>query len=304
MFKNQHYLSKFYLKGFTKKYVFNKVKSYNLWIYNKTENRLILKQPDNTCVKSYFYSKINEDGSYNHQLEKELSKIEDKVKIVIDKILKNIYRLIESKDLRLISITSKDIDYLIEFVVWQIKRIPLYFDSIDGQYFKFKEKMKEELNRILSNTNSEEIIDEVLDFNSFKNSKIDLIQNLGTESNMNFYEAIRNKNIIIYYITNNESSFITTDNPVIRINYEQKDKNGIGIPSTCIFFPLHKRCCLFLYGLGNSFGFHSLLRSEDINYINDLIANSFYNIIISRDKELINNLIKKMNITLPPENCV
>ncbi len=76
--KRQHYLPESYLESFTKNGF--------LWVYDRTQNRFRREQPKNTAVRNHYYSLRDEHGNKDPHIEKALSILEGRAKLVIQKL--------------------------------------------------------------------------------------------------------------------------------------------------------------------------------------------------------------------------
>ncbi|OHD57455.1 MAG: hypothetical protein A2Y33_05660 [Spirochaetes bacterium GWF1_51_8] len=289
--KKQHFLPKFYLKGFTSKHFFKGNESECFWVYDKVNKGITKGSPEKDFTASYYYSYIKPDGSYDHDLEKQLSKVEYNASKAIKNIIRIIHKKIKNESISEI-ISEEDLDAIIEFTVWQIKRVPSIVDLINSKIDEFKNNLVDEYSFLYGVDASNEMVNKVLHPDSINKKKLDLIKELGNDDMINFFSAIKRKNIRIFYISKNEFSFITSDNPVIRIN--NNEPNGLNIASTRIFFPLHKKLLILFYEHGKSIDFYKVANYQELLYINKSISLFCHQKLISRDKEMLETIREEL----------
>ncbi|WP_279305819.1 DUF4238 domain-containing protein [Leptospira kmetyi] len=98
------------------------------------------------------------------------------------------------------------------------------------------------------------------------------------------------RNIIFTVITNEKSSFINSDNPVLRTN--ATGPNGFSYPSTEVSMPLTSKIAISLIGESQKIQFRTLHDRKEIRRINQSFAMNADKYIFGRNKELIDSLSK------------
>lgn len=275
-YKKQHIIAENYLKGFSSvDYYRDTNQNCPVWFYDIKKKTLKLKSPHNIAWKPYYYSKIDKDGNYQHFIEQEFSRLESLVSTLIRKIDKNVRNIRRKRKIELL--TEEDRILLIHFIFWHMKKVPSNIDTIYENvkeiYTEFSEKYNE------SFTEAE-----------IKNQTLDVMMKLGSGEKFDFIKALSQKDFRIVWLSSDESSFITTDTPVNRFN--KTNKNGIGIESTEIYFPLNQRILLLLHGYGNKYQFEKAYDRKRLYQLNRFVASNAKYFIITRDKEY---MIKILN---------
>lgn len=278
-YKKQHIIATNYLKGFSKiDYYKNSKANCPVWIYNIEENSLKNKSPHNIAWRPYYYSSIDENGTYKHLIEKEFSKLENMANILIRKIDSNIRDIRRNKEITIL--TEEDRILLIHFIFWHMKKVPAVVDEL---YDKLSTEYKEISKKYNSTFNETEV----------KNKTLELMINMGAGKEFDFIKTLMQKDFSIVFLSSDKSSFITTDNPVVRFN--KTDKNGIGIDTTEIYFPINQRCLIFLHGNGNKFEYLKFSKRSYLYQQNKFIASKAKYFIVSRDKEYLIKILKDLN---------
>lgn len=276
-FEKQHYLSQFYLKGFGKCNPNPKSEAMQNWVYFMHEKKIKLKEPQNFAYKSYLYSKINENNNYDHTLEKYFGDIENEVVSLIKDITNKVKKWNNTHNDFKFEMKEKIL--LILFAFWSIKKTPSIKEKLKEEILT---KIKEDLGDYYSHYSSE--------ISKFaNNSSIDLITNLDGKNDLNMFEILFNKNIH-FIISANDSSFITTDNPVVV--YNSKGSNGIIYNSSEIYFPLNHEILLMLHENGKEVKIFKVPSKKKQRELNNYIALNANEIIISKDKEYLIRILK------------
>ncbi|MDP3150271.1 MAG: DUF4238 domain-containing protein [Ignavibacteria bacterium] len=277
-YKKQHIIAENYLKGFSLvDYYKNNKANCPVWIYNLKEQTLKFKSPNNIAWRPYYYSYIDKNGDYEHYLEKEFSKLESMTNILIRKIDTNIRNIRQNREIPIL--TEEDRVLLVHFIFWHMKKIPSVVDWI---YDEVKNAYTE-ISKRHNNTFRESMI---------KNRTLELMMNMGTGKEFDFVKVLLQKDFRIAFLSNDKSSFITTDNPVVRFNKTSTD--GIGIESTEIYFPINQRCLILLHGVGNKFEYLRLSDRKLLYKQNRFMALKAKYFIISRDKEYLIKILKDL----------
>lgn len=279
-YKKQHYLSEFYINGFASKSIFSNYTCkdlYQVWIYDIENKTIKCKSPDNIAWEPYYYSQILKNGEYDHKLEKSLSKLENKVSKVIEKVNANIKRIRNNKSI--IQMNDEDRFVIIEFIFWNMKKVPSIIDKLHNDIHA---SFIEISNKFQSEFKPAEV----------KNKTIELICNLGKNYGYDFVDVLNKKNFRFIYLRNDKSCFVTTDNPVVRLN--KTDSDGIGLDSTEIYFPLTQRCLIFLHQIGNKYEFVGYSDRKYLLKHNIYMASKATKMIISRDKEYLIKIVDNL----------
>lgn len=278
IFEKQHYLSKFYLKGFGKRNPNPKSEACQNWVYFINEKKLKLKEPKNIAYKSHMYSKINENKKYDHTLENYFGDIENAAAPLFIKISDQVKKCNATNSTY--NFEQKDKILLILYVFWCMKKTPAIKEKIvQGIYSKIKDDIRE--NYLLSSSKISEIAN---------NSYVDSIPNLDGNNDLKMFNILFNKNI--YFITSSSgASFLTSDNPVVVFN--PTGPNGIIHERAEIYFALNHEILLMLHESGSKVSSFSIPKEEQ-KEVNKLIAKNANELIVSFDKENLVNILEEL----------
>lgn len=280
-YKNQHYLPQSYLNGFTKvEKAPNGEKTDLLWIYDINKKNLKQRSPLNIAKKPYYYSVKDKEGEYDHRLEKEFSKIEGSVKELFNRINSDLDIFINKSNEKLNRLMPEDKELLITFVFLMLKRVPTIMDEVKDEMTKIARSQEDKYKEVNLNISSEVI----------KRNSLWIVENLGLSQEYNIPKKFASKKILISYISNDKSSFITSDNPVTR--WRKKGPAGFGFDDTEIYFPINQRCFLTMYDSGEDIGILKLTNRKQIYSLNLYNARFAKEMLISRDRELIEKICK------------
>lgn len=277
-YKKQHIIAENYLKGFSKiDYFRSDERNFPVWIYNLQEKTLKLRSPHNIAWRPDYYSSVDKNGKYQHALEKEFSQLECMINLLFRRIDSNIRDIRRKKEIE--PLTEDDRILMIHFIFWHMKKVPSVVDRVHREV----KEMFSQLTTKYGATFSEAEV---------KNKTLELIVGIGTGKAFDFVKALLDKNFRIAFLSSDESSFITTDNPVVRFNIT--DTDGIGLDSTEIYFPISQRCLALLFDKGNRFEYQILSDRKRIFQLNKFIASKAKYFIISRDKEYIVKILEEL----------
>lgn len=232
--RKQHYLSKFYLEGFTfKKRIKKGITSNVLWLYDKEKKELIEKSPSSVCWELYYYSFLNNEGKLDHTIEESFSYLEYQMKLLIDKITHNIFNIDKHKPSHL---TSDDVNILLNFIFLNMKKTPKLIDDLKNKVEISSKYIESQLPVILTDSYK-------------KKSVLKLMLDIGSQYTTDFIKLLSNRNIYIFYLKDNDYSILTTDNPVVRFNKDKPD--GLKYYDTELYFPLRNNCLITIRDKGN-----------------------------------------------------
>ncbi len=282
--KKQHYLAKSYLKKFSPYYYVKEcdsIKKKLVWYYNRQNGILRIKSVNNIAFKPYYYSFYNDDGKIDHSLEKLFSKIENKIIILINKIEDTIDRIKRKAPIPIF--TTEERVTLCEFVYLNMTRIPEIFDNIISETEKHEKNISLKYKTAYSQ-------------NKVKNLAIHVLLKMGKRKEANILQLLLRKNSQIIYIPKTKASFITTDNPVIRINHN--GPNGLFYKETDIYLPLCQSAILKLYGIGDYIDFINFRDLSDVFKYNYQFAELAYSEIFGNKKEYLKEVIEKAGLTI------
>jgi len=279
--KKQHILPRFYLEGFSSEETINGNKQNILWYYD-IENKIIkCKSVDNISFKPYYYSYKTKNNKYDHSVEIYFSKLESYTSRIIKKIENDIDFLIKNYYKKNCAInrglTEEDKQVLLIFIFYMLKRVPAFLDRIES---KWREKYIELLKYFKREFDEAE----------FKEYLIRTMMLIGTGENVNFVEFFGKKNIEFMCNSYDDSTIITTDNPLHLINYN--GPNGLINEGTNIRFPLSKKIMLNLYDIGNTKKIGKIISKRKLLDINIDIALRSYKFIYCCNEIYLKKILK------------
>jgi hypothetical protein len=257
-YKNQHYVPQIYLKGFMDTDI-DLGKDANLYRLNKETGIIDKKGIKNICTENYYYSYIDDNGQYNHNIEKMFSQFETdfkKIKFKATCIRDAYFRNDEN-----IWFSRHEERMLIRFIIFQLLRVPAKIEP----FIELMSNGFKQMNQTEGIVQSEQQI-------------LNDIRKLGVahmfsadDKNYKLLEfLINSKNKFLTFTgKNEENSFIITDNPVLITN--TVERNALINRKTEITMTINKNIAISFYEYGNTRKYN-LIDSENISRIN----NSFY----------------------------
>jgi len=232
--KNQHYVPAFYLYNFTNQTQraesFGKAKR-DTKIYHYDFNKgCVRERPiEKVAIESYLLSYKNSDDVYNHDLDNEIQNVENVASKAISE-LNDIFLYALKKKPNHVKIKNSVMDSILELLYWQMKRHPDIVTELEKeceQYLLEKEESPQEAKRMA----------------------IEVIKNSGRHGQFDIKNELNKKNKIILCTSSEQSHFITTDKPFVRMN--KTGGNGIAILGTEMYYPLTSNMLLFMQDNGN-----------------------------------------------------
>jgi len=285
--KRHHYLPQFYLKNFCKNGF--------LWVYDREDNKYRQQTPINTAVKKKYYTAIGLDGRSHNEIESVLANIEDKTKHIIEKIN------------RKHSIDLEDKCILAIFMAFLYVRVPEFEMEINELTEKFlkrynklvipNEKQAEIIIKQFANDKDQESMSpkKLLDFVRNENYRIKVPRQHSLKT---MYFLAREFPLIFiqmdwqFWYSSKNSSFITSDNPfVVSRPQNYNGPYGIGTKGAKKLVPLNQKVCLVMCDKGESV-INRQVSSKDVRSVNGLIALECDRFLISKDKSLLESLVK------------
>lgn len=285
--KRHHYLPQFYLKNFCKNGF--------LWVYDREDNKYRQQTPINTAVKKKYYTTTGPDGKSHNIIEAVLANIEDKTKYIIEKI--DIKKSINLEDKCILAI----------FIAFLYGRVPEFEIKINEltekllkRYNKLaipNEKKAEIIIRQFANDKDQENMSpkKLLDFVRNENYRIKVPRQHSLKT---MYFLAREFPLIFiqmdwqFWYSSKNSSFITSDNPfVVSRPQNYHGPYGIGTKGAKKLIPLTQKVCLVMCDKGEGV-INKQISSKDVTNINGLIALECNRFLISKDKSLLESLVK------------
>ena len=283
----QHYLPKMYLKNFCNN-------NGKVWVYNDKNHAFKELSITDTTVIKHFYTISDEKGNKDYKIENSLSSIET----LCSPILK---KLVDGQQ-----INSEEKGYLSVFIAVLQNRTP-----------KAVKLINEFVNPILELTNKQilyhkrgELIKEGEKLGLSKNLVNELMENskisLTKEGEWGLLMETALKIAELYsqmewhFIYTENSSFITTDNPVLiypaKFDTGPYGNVGIAMPTTEKHITIAPNLILRIGDLGNSnIYYHILNNKEKIRIIDEQQIKFREQFAIARDKGHLEFLVKRTN---------
>ena len=293
--KRHHYLPKFYLEYFCKEG--------NLWVFDRKTKEFRLQTPINTTLKSNYYTYEDSEGNKQTDIEQLLSQIEANAKNIFDKVI------------NFENINQEEKEALSLFVAFMMNRVPDFEKSVNDVHERF---IKDTIKMMYSN---EERVQESLDnfekergeklgisahelvkFHKGDNIKVVINRSRSLRSmidlSFTIFQYFKQMDWLFLHAPK-ETSFVTTNNPVVLIPPDDFPKGpyGIGILLKGVrkVFPISQTTCLIISNLGELL-IHHQANMQTVRNINLYIAQYTERFLIGRDELLIRNIVEKTKI--------
>lgn len=256
--RNHHYISQFYLKGFTK----SGGKKSNLHVFDKRQSKYFKASPRNVAAKRDF-NRISVDGYENH-IEDELAKTEGELAHTFNEMIKN--KRYPNND------QMMDILHFIALVALRNPKMRELFDNVYKQIAETimnitvstKESYESQVAQMNEYMGTSHNVDyeEMKKFIEEKRYKLEINQEQHIPVEFNTIESIlpilEKRNW--YLIISNEEmgEFVTSDFPVTLISLIDRGPYGVGfgLSKTEVSFPISRYLALVgvfeTYSLSNT----------------------------------------------------
>jgi len=271
-----------YLRGFSPwRYdkTANERQKNHVWVYFLKKKEILLTSVRNVAGRSYYYSFRDHDGSYNHSVEKLFSKIENEtaetfrsLETAIDEINLHAYTK---------GVSETDRRNLMEFLFLHMIRVPAVMDCIRQESAKHETSISKEYGKDYS--------EDYVQKNSLR-----VLTRIGRKKDAPILDYLLSKHCRILSVLRSKACFLTTDNPVCRLNKIEPD--GIFYENTEIYLPLNQRALLFLHGNEAEL---QIGRFGDLNVVFDLncyMARGAKELIVCSNKEYLLRVLKTIDL--------
>lgn len=270
--KRQHYVPRFYLRGFTP------ANEEYLYVFDKKENTIFRKNIQEICEQNYYYS-FYENEEYNFMLEEHLSKKEYEFSGAFSNIIENIEGYYFNKRCSIKNITHTDKRLIIEFICYQILRVPKYMESL----FAMTIPQFKKFNREDGITQTEKEI---------KNDiKKYVYPHFFDRTEEMMLMLLRKNWIFLILASDLDISFISSDNPVMITNSDLNSpiRGAIIDPMTEIAIPISKHIALALKQKNVEYRLnYTLIKTMDrARYTNNLLLGNTFRFAYSEKRELL-----------------
>lgn len=239
--RNHHYISQFYLKGFTK----SSEEKGNLCVYDKFQNKHFKSNPRNIASKRDF-NKVTHDENPNI-IEDELAKVEGALSISFREVIRN-----NSYP------NEKQLNHIINFITLTALRNPKMRVLFDNFYKDIANKLmmmtmaSEEIyldqcrqsgikeKDIIPYNKQKEFIEDKSRYTLEINQETHIKNELETLDSLN--ELLLKRNWYIVISSEKSGEFITSDYPVSLISLIDRGTFGVGfgLEKTEVVFPISK----------------------------------------------------------------
>jgi hypothetical protein len=242
---SQHYVPRFYLKGFTDK-------EHVLWVYERFKAKRASK-PKHEAHRPDYYTH-SEHGFRDESAEHELRKMESLAGPVISKLASPLYQM-----------TRERATYLYVFVAFMFVRVPSWREYLDRTFVDTARKIqlarardKERFHqscRDMEQDTGKSLGMDIEEFRQFiLSGEYEIEQtskaySLGTmfTSGLAVMDEFQKFGFEVLYAPEGKF-FVTSDSPVYTIKPEGNGQATVGMgfawPGVEVFFPLNKRACL------------------------------------------------------------
>lgn len=294
--KRHHYLSEFYLKGFSQE---NRI-----WVFDRETRKTRLDNPHNTAVISHYYTIREQDGSLNTEVESMLSIIEGLAVDVIQKL--DDYQ----------EITESEKQNLAIFIGLLRVRVPQFeqilkdiFDANAKSIIEVGLATPERVKSIIENNK-----DKISDSSDINPEELTEFVNRGE------YKVIPHRHYMIasmlkcglylaHYLwqmdwfilhAQNDNTLITTDAPFTVLapaHMTHPYRYGISLikPGAVKLVPLSKTCTLAMVDRGDRL-IHRELANNQVRMHNEILTSQCHRLVIGAEEEIILDLIKNTRI--------
>ncbi|HBC3415234.1 DUF4238 domain-containing protein [Vibrio parahaemolyticus] len=229
--KEQHYVSACHLYNFTNEQQRKTARQFKkcpqkrdvvINYYDIFEQKHSCRSIKNIATESYLFSYLQDDGSYNHDVDNALESLETKVAKAFDYLNELYFEIIDQKASS-IEVIDEHIDIILEFVSWQWKRDPLLVNRL-------VEDISDRLNTSLGEA---------------KAHALDVLAKVEKNDDRRVIDWLKKRNIM-FIMLGNDDEFILPDRPFVRFNPNEGEYDGLAINGTEIYFPISPKIMLTL----------------------------------------------------------
>ena len=281
--KNQHYVSAFYLYGFTSKE--QRLASEGMprrktdIIHYSIPEGIIKERPiEKVAIEPYLLSYPDGNGSMNHGMDEIVKDAEDNAARAIEEIGRIVDDSFRRKP-RMVAIGSAIEEALLDFMYWQIIRNPALISETKKEFESFL------ASRELPTVDAKQLA-------------LRVVGNFGDNGKCDIRAELRKKNKTILCISRDDAHFITTDKPFVRFN--KTAGNGIAMPGTQIYFPITSRLLMYMNGNGNWREFRPYNDRKQIRGLNAYIAQSAFRYIFGPSKPHLERVVASVDFLKRP----
>ena len=275
--KNQHYVPAFYLYNFTNETqrsesVGKDKRDTEIYHYDFSRACVRERPIEKVAIESYLLSYKTFGGSYNHSLDLEIQKVENKASSAISE-LNDIFKFALRKKPNTVEINNSVIDNVLELIFWQLKRHPEIVDDLKKDCEQY-------------------LLDQGRSVQSAKEMALRVIEDMGKDGEYDIKKELQNKNKFIFCTSSNNAHFITTDKPFVRLN--KTGRNGISMPGTEIYFPITSNMLLFMFENGNRKEFKLENHRDFLRKFNTYMAKFASRFLFGPSKAYLKRIVKEI----------
>jgi hypothetical protein len=218
-YKHQHYINRSYLLGFSDNSAEANSSEGNVWVYDRISALCYRKSVAKVAKRSHYYSFIIGE-KYDAWLEKFFGQIENPGVKAIRTIEKEVYRYMRNETF---DITPEVHHRIVDFAYIHFIRVPARVDELRIRAEEYEEQISSEFNISPSKSRS-------------NNAALTILVRFMKSEDYPIYELFLRRNFYILYTRQSVSSYLTSDNPVVR--FRKNGPNGLAYPETEIWFPI------------------------------------------------------------------
>ena len=272
--KKQHYVPRFYLRYFTDD---NKGQ---LFVFDKKSNFIFQKNITDICEQKYYYA-FKDTEEYNFMLEEHLSRKESEFSDVINTVITTIENYYYHKTKIIQTPNRNEKKVLLEFICYQILRVPKFIESLFSMTLPNFKKFNKEDGIVQT---EKETINEIKKYVfPYFFDKVDFLISILSKKNWKFLILSNNLN----------ERFISSDNPIMITNSDINSpiRGALIDPMTEIAIPLSKNIalCLKERELQYKLNYTIVDTSDYVNYANNLLLKNSFRYTYSGNKSLLKN---------------
>lgn len=274
--KLQHFLARSYLRGFSAGTICGQ---HQVWILDKQTGVIRLGAVDKTAARSYYYSLVLPDGSYDHSIEEHFGRIESDFVDLVSRVKANIEAVFARQEG--LGLTLADRATPSRYIFAHYLRVPRNMDWIRESSQKHLDRMK--AMGLLQY--GEKLL---------QNHVIKAYSHLEGTTADKAVSVLFGKNVAIEFGVRRRTCFFTCDNPVFR--YNPRGPDGIIHPDTRLYFPLYCRACARLEGCGNELRLEKHHDPSRVDGVNDAIITSATKEIYANDRDRLRAAAERAGI--------
>ncbi len=260
-FKNQHYVQKAYLEGFSAKHLPDKWQNTKaIWVLRKDTGRIRLQSIKKTAVRKYYYSFLDKKGAMNPLIEKWFNPVEKEFPKLRQHIRDHISEINLTGEAS--NLDRRYRPLLAEYIYIHMIRVPKLLDQIKKKSITFHRRLDEE---------------KVLPYeeNATQLTALRVLIRVGQSPEMNIVNDLIQRSLNIEFFPRTKVALATSDSPVIL--YDETRSPGLAYQTTHVIFPLDSSIILWLVESGDQIRMvkhRQIEKSAEFNHLIGLMADN------------------------------